>query len=55
MTRPTPSLRRIEDLKVSFDTDDGVVKAVDGVSFEVARARCSGSSASRVRQERRQP
>ena len=28
-------LLKIDDLKVSFKTDDGVVKAVDGVSLTV--------------------
>jgi peptide/nickel transport system ATP-binding protein len=34
MTEPTPILE-VENLKTYFYTDDGVVKAVDGVNFEV--------------------
>ena len=34
MTRPAAL---IDDLKVSFDTDEGLVRAVDGVSFTVDR------------------
>jgi peptide/nickel transport system ATP-binding protein len=33
---------RVEDLKVRFPTDDGLVKAVDGLSFTVARGRTLG-------------
>ena len=33
---------KVEDLTVHFETDDGVVKAVDGVSFEVERGKIVG-------------
>ncbi len=35
-------LLNVEDLRVEFETEDGVVKAVDGISYEVGRGRTLG-------------
>ena len=35
-------LLSVEDLRVEFETEDGVVKAVDGISYEVGRGRTLG-------------
>lgn len=35
----TEAFVRVEDLKVSFPTEDGLVRAVDGVSFQVDRGQ----------------
>ena len=32
----------VKDLKVHFPTDDGLVKAVDGISFSVERGKTLG-------------
>ena len=41
MSAADPQLR-VEDLQVHFKTDEGVVKAVDGVSFDVGRGEMLG-------------
>ncbi len=41
MTAGEPLLR-VEDLRVEFSTEDGVVKAVDGIDYEVGKGRTLG-------------
>ena len=36
------SLLEVRDLRTSFRTDDGVVKAVDGISFSVEKGKTLG-------------
>jgi peptide/nickel transport system ATP-binding protein len=36
------SLLRVEDLRVEFSTEDGVVHAVDGISYEIQRGKTLG-------------
>ncbi len=42
MSGSTEALLSVEDLRVHFETDEGIVKAVDGVSFEVGRGEMLG-------------
>ena len=37
-----PLLLDVRDLRVHFDTEDGLVKAVDGISYQVAPGRVLG-------------
>ena len=42
MSTPAEPLLRVEDLRVSFHTEDGTVRAVDGISYELERGRTLG-------------
>ena len=45
-------LLSVRNLRTTFATEAGLVKAVDGLSFDVRRARCWPSSASPDRASR---
>src|ERR1700731_3435316 len=42
MALPTGTMLDVRDLRIHFQTDDGLVKAVDGVSFTLERGRTLG-------------
>ena len=45
-------LLRVEDLRVEFPTEDGVVHAVDGITYQLQRGRTLGIVGSRARARR---
>jgi hypothetical protein len=51
----TGPILSVKDLRTHFFTDQGVVRAVDGVTFHVMPARRSASSASPARAKASRP
>ena len=39
MSGPAPSFLEVRDLRVHFDTDDGLVRSVDGLSFALKQQK----------------
>src|SRR5687768_3164575 len=42
MTQANGNLLEVKDLRTYFETDDGIVKAVDGISFQLKRGETLG-------------
>src|SRR5262245_33339368 len=42
MTQSNGALLEVKDLRTYFETDDGMVKAVDGISFQLMRGETLG-------------
>jgi peptide/nickel transport system ATP-binding protein len=42
MAKPPTAFLEVRDLRIHFDTDDGLVKAVDGLSFRLEQGRTLG-------------
>src|SRR5215469_9128954 len=40
--RPSSAFLEVRDLKIQFPTDDGIVKAVDGLTFSLERGKTLG-------------
>src|SRR6476469_4538226 len=42
MSQPNGNLLEVKDLRTYFETEDGIVKAVDGISFQLKRGETLG-------------
>src|SRR5688500_20410051 len=42
MTQANGNLLEVKDLRTHFETEDGIVKAVDGISFQLKRGETLG-------------